>query len=135
MNEKLTWLESIIVRRNLRTQHLAGDSNVLHDEDSDKRPSTPPKTGTSWTSDYYSARGSVFDPFDSPPPATPELPALPHSKPSSAASLFSDPRQQLLDILNANIPPATDPNTQADLYFEGGFRHVYFRWQRRAREI
>lgn len=110
MNTELAWLESIIVRRNLRALHLAINCKRLDNSDSDRELETSQLTHPAGTPDFYSAagtEGSLFNPFDSPL-ASSELPALPHSGSSSPITKqIADAQQQLLDILTANIPSTT----------------------------
>lgn len=76
MNEQLSWLESIIIRRNLRSVEL-----LENDEDHHGSDFTSESHCTTSLKDYLSTSGtsevgSLFNPFDSPPLDLSEPPLL-----------------------------------------------------------
>lgn len=149
MNEGLSWLESIIVRRNLRGRSSI-NSEEVQDHTGDYIDSSPYTDSLRQGEDYYSTRGTLsdsgrsfftFNPFDDEDAELllSDLPPLPHSHSNSPLSpeVISQ-QQQLIDILTLNIDPTLYPElpvSPREAIFEGKYVTLQVRLARQcARE-
>lgn len=115
MNEQLSWLESIIIRRNLRSVELLENEEDHHGSDF-----TSESPYTNSLKDYLSTSGTseagtLFNPFDSPPLDLSEPPLLPPQSNSPLSTDVIEQQQQLFDILSLTSESFSNPNALASL--------------------